>query len=75
MERVLSDYDIEAMINEWSNIYQGRVQIINGDLHTGFELSMQKVAVVTEEEIFNKRTKRSPRRQKLSNAERIKKLF
>ena len=33
---------------------------------------MQKIAVITEEEIFNKRTKKSPRRQKLSNAERIK---
>ena len=48
------------------------MQIVNGDLLSGFELSVQKVAVVTEEEIFTKRTKRSPRRQKLSNAERIK---
>ena len=48
------------------------MQIVKGDLLSGFELSAQKVAVVTEEEIFTKRTKRSPRRQKLSNAERIK---
>ena len=33
---------------------------------------IQKLAVVTEEELFTKRVKRSPRRQKLSNAERIK---
>ena len=31
-----------------------------------------KLAVITEEELFNKKTKKAPRRQKLSNAERIK---
>ena len=55
-----------------NSLQNGRVQIVNGDLLTGFELSMQKVAVMTEEELFTKRTKRSPSRQKLSNAERIK---
>ena len=72
LERVLLDYDIEATITSGQHLQNGRVQIVNGDLHTGFELSGQKVAVMTEEEIFTKRTKRSPRRQKLSNAERIK---
>ncbi len=33
---------------------------------------MQKLAVITEEELFKKRLKRPMRRQKLSNAERIK---
>ena len=45
---------------------------MKGDLLTGFELPIQKLAVVTEEELFTKRVKRSSRRQKLSNAERIK---
>ena len=60
------------MISSDSDLLVGRVQIMKGDLHTGFELPIQKLAVVTEEELFTKRVKRSPRRQKLSNAERIK---
>ena len=50
----------------------GSVQIMQGNLQTGFELSIQKIAVITEEELFNKRVKKSTNRQKLSNAERIK---
>ena len=33
---------------------------------------MIKLAVITEEELFNKSTKKTARRQKLSNAEKIK---
>jgi len=72
LERVLLDYDIEATISSGHKLLKGKVQIVNGDLLTGFELPTQKIAIVTEEEIFTKRTKRTPRRQKLSNAERIK---
>ena len=50
----------------------GRLQIAVGDLHAGFELPMQKFVVITEKEIFHKKTKKSQRKQKLSNAERIK---
>ena len=73
LERVLEDYDIEASINRGGQqLLPGRVQIMKGNLQTGFELSIQKIAVITEEEIFNKRVKKSASRQKLSNAERIK---
>ncbi|MEH7251227.1 transcription-repair coupling factor [Neobacillus niacini] len=73
LERVLEDYDIEASINrDGQQLLPGRVQIMKGNLQTGFELSIQKIAVITEEEIFNKRVKKSVSRQKLSNAERIK---
>jgi len=73
LHSVLEDYEIEAAVVEDSNkLLSGSVQIIQGNLNTGFELSMQKLAVITEEELFNKKTKKAPRRQKLSNAERIK---
>lgn len=73
LENVLSDYDIEAKINLQNQKLQiGKVQVISGRLQTGFELPIQKISVVTEEEIFKTRTKKTPRRQKLSNAERIK---
>ncbi len=73
LERILADYEIEAdVISDQSDLMTGKVQIMNGDLLTGFELPIQKLAVVTEEELFTKRAKRTQRKQKLSNAERIK---
>ncbi|MBU8881411.1 transcription-repair coupling factor [Bacillus sp. FJAT-29790] len=73
LQRVLEDYEIEtSFIDEKQSLLIGRVQISEGNLHTGFELPSQKLAVITEEELFNKRTKKKSRRQNLSNAERIK---
>jgi transcription-repair coupling factor (superfamily II helicase) len=73
LSRVLDDYDIEAApLTESSNILAGKIQIMKGNLNTGFELPMQKLVVITEQELFNKKTKKAVRRQKLSNAERIK---
>lgn len=72
LRRVLEDYGVEAAtLSDSSSILAGKVQIAKGNLHTGFELPMQKLAVITEQELFNKKTKKSTRRQKLSNAERI----
>jgi transcription-repair coupling factor (superfamily II helicase) len=73
LERVLEDYEIDvSIIDRGQQLLPGRVQIMRGNLQTGFELSIQKVAVITEEELFTKRVKKSVNRQKLSNAERIK---
>lgn len=73
LERVLEDYEIEAIrVANTDSILSDKVQIIQGSLNSGFEMPIQKIAVITEEELFNKKTKRSKRRQKLSNAERIK---
>lgn len=74
METVLGDYSIEAVTNRsGEELLPGKAQIMVGHLNTGFELPMQKIAVITEGELFNKRVKKRPaRRQKLSNAERIK---
>lgn len=73
LQRVLEDYGVEAsLIGKNQPLLPGKIQITQGNLHTGFELPIQKLAVITEEELFNKKTKKTPRRQKLSNAERIK---
>jgi transcription-repair coupling factor (superfamily II helicase) len=73
LEQVLEDYEINATIlREGEPFVSGKVLIMEGDLQTGFELPMQKLAVITEEELFKKRVKKQVRRQKLSNAERIK---
>lgn len=73
LESVLEDYGIEStVIQAHQNVMPGKVQIIEGDLQTGFELPIQKISVITEEDLFNKRPKKSRQRQKLTNAERIK---
>lgn len=73
LENVLEDYGIEStIIRANQNILPGKVQIMEGDLQTGFELPIQKISVITEEDLFNKKPKKSRQRQKLTNAERIK---
>ncbi|PAQ14855.1 transcription-repair coupling factor [Bacillaceae bacterium SAOS 7] len=70
---VLADYEIEATLSSEKNIVtEQAVQIGLGSLTAGFEFSEQKLAIITEQELFNKKTKRNKSRQKLSNAERIK---
>ncbi|WP_458415252.1 transcription-repair coupling factor [Schinkia sp. CFF1] len=70
---VLADYDIEAeVLGKESDLLTSHFQIIKGDLSSGFELPLQHLAVITEEELFTKKAKKTVRRQKLSNAERIK---
>lgn len=72
LERVLGDYEIEAVISDSNHILSKGLHILKGDLQTGFELPLGRLAVITEEELFKKRVKRRQQRQKLSNAERIK---
>jgi transcription-repair coupling factor (superfamily II helicase) len=72
LERVLEDYEMEALVVKEDKLLPEKVQILRGSLNTGFEMPIQKIAVITEEELFNKKTRKSARRQKLSNAERIK---
>jgi transcription-repair coupling factor (superfamily II helicase) len=74
LDRVLADYDIDArIIGPDDPILKGKLQIVKGRINDGFEIPMQKMAIITEEELFKKQPpKRSSRKQKLSNAERIK---
>ncbi|WP_078378386.1 transcription-repair coupling factor [Sutcliffiella halmapala] len=73
LEAVLSDYEIDSRkLSADSSFVHGEVQIIEGDLQSGFELPLQKLVVITEEELFKKKAKKPKNRQKLSNAERIK---
>lgn len=73
LSSVLADYDIEAAVTDSKKaLAQGQVYIMEGELQSGFELPLMKLAVITEEELFKNRVKKKPRKQKLTNAERIK---
>ena len=62
----------------WQSALSGKpsqqvaVIVIDGDLSAGFELPFQRIAVITDSELFKGKPKRKARPQKMTNAERIK---
>ncbi|WAA12345.1 transcription-repair coupling factor [Fervidibacillus halotolerans] len=74
LEKVFDDYDVDVSLNkEGKQLFPEKPQIVKGNLNNGFELPMFKLCVITEGEIFNKRSKKNVKRnQNISNAERIK---
>src|SRR5690606_5930189 len=73
IERILNDYKIDAQRTDGKTpLITGSVQILTLQLNSGFELPIERLAVITEEEIFSKKQRRPKRFQKISNAERIK---
>ncbi|GKV70379.1 transcription-repair-coupling factor [Sporosarcina sp. NCCP-2716] len=71
VQSILADYDIEATENG-SAAAEGMVTVLDGSLHAGFELPMQRLVVITDGELFKGKPRRKARPQKVSNAERIK---
>ena len=70
---VLEDYGIEAeILTESTAVQPGKVYLADGDLANGFEMSLQRFAVITDSELFKQQPKKKTRAQKLTNAERIK---
>ncbi|WP_339217562.1 transcription-repair coupling factor [Ornithinibacillus sp. FSL M8-0202] len=71
VQSILDDYDIEAAISDHIQLPVEMPTIIVGNITSGIELPMHKLAVITENELFKKQTKRSRKKQNISNAERI----
>ncbi|WP_146550912.1 MULTISPECIES: transcription-repair coupling factor [Rummeliibacillus] len=70
IQTTLEDYDIHIQIGEPRA--EG-IFAVTGKLTAGFELPLQRLAIVTEEELFKQKTKKKrSRSQKMTNAERIK---
>lgn len=73
VQSVLEDYGMEAMAGNQEIEPPFPVPaVIEGNIHGGFEMPLYKIAILTEEELFKKKTSRPKRKQKISNAERIK---
>lgn len=70
IEQIFHDFDIQATIT--STVQKGMIQIMLGNINHGFEWPQDHLVIVTERELFNKVTKRAPKNQKISNAERLK---
>lgn len=69
MQDLLGDYDIHIQLGEPTG---AGAYGIDGSLLSGFELPLQRIAVVTDDELFKQQIRKKARPQKMSNAERIK---
>lgn len=72
LEDMLEEYQIKLDSRNKSSICKGSVNLIEGNLRDGFHFVDEKVLLITEHEIFQKKLKRRFRRQHVSNAERLK---
>ena len=72
LEDVLEEYKIKLDSRDKSSICKESVNLIEGNLRHGFHFVDEKILVITEHEIFQKKLKRRFRRQHVSNAERLK---
>ncbi|MDQ0352659.1 transcription-repair coupling factor (superfamily II helicase) [Alkalibacillus filiformis] len=73
VERVLDDYDMVAhQPHQLTDLPVNEPIIIQGNISEGFEMPSYKLAVLTEEELFRKKMPKKRKKQKISNAERIK---
>ncbi|AXI07547.1 transcription-repair coupling factor [Oceanobacillus zhaokaii] len=69
---ILLDYEIEAAVTDDLKLPVEVPTITVGNITNGIEFPMYKLVLITENELFKKKTKRNRRQQKISNAERIK---
>lgn len=68
----LADFGIKVNQVAVDKIVAGRTQVTQLALSAGFELPAQKLVVLTERELFQQVQRKVPKRQTLSNAERLK---
>ncbi|WP_375178920.1 transcription-repair coupling factor [Enterococcus rotai] len=72
VEELFRDFDIASVTAAADRLIEGKIQIVQGSLQSGFELPVEKLVTITEKEIFHTTTKKRARRQTVSNAERLK---
>lgn len=70
VQSMLDEYGIHSLLG---TPQEPGIYVVDGELNAGFELPLQRIAVVTDDELFKQQPKRKARRpQQMSNAERIK---
>lgn len=72
LEDMLEEYQIQLDSRDKTSICKESVNLIEGNLRHGFHFVDEKILLITEHEIFQKKLKRRFRRQHVSNAERLK---
>ena len=72
LHKNLQDYEIHLDYIKEKSIHEKAIQLIEGDLGQGFNFVDEKIVLITEHEMIQKKIKRRIRRQNISNAERLK---
>ena len=72
IEHTFREFNIKSVEVEKDELIYGKTQILIGQLLNGFELPQEKMAIITEKELFNRVTQKKARKLQLSNAERLK---
>ena len=68
----LKELEIDFIETDKENIQEGKVNLINFSLSSGFNFLDEKLVVITEQELFGKARKKKARRLNITNAERLK---
>ncbi|MBJ6745759.1 transcription-repair coupling factor [Streptococcus sp. 121] len=72
LQETLQDYNLTIKTVNSDEVKVNEIQFCKLGLSQGFQLQDQKLLLITEKELFQKKTKRRVRRQNISNAERLK---
>lgn len=72
VQSILRDYDMEAVVQSNYSLPLKQPIIAVSQLPKGIEMSLSKLAILTESELFKKKPMRKRRNQTITNAERIK---
>ena len=72
LHKSLQEYEIPLDYVNDTKIHEHAVQLVEGHLVQGFNFVDEKIVLITEYEILQKKVKRKVRRQNISNAERLK---
>ena len=72
LHKTLQEYEISLDYVNDTKIHEHALQLVEGHLVQGFNFVDEKIVLITEYEILQKKVKRKVRRQNISNAERLK---
>ena len=72
LHKALQEYNISLDYVNDNRIHEHAIQLVKGSLIQGFNFVDEKIVLITEYDILQKKVKRKVRRQNLSNAERLK---
>lgn len=72
VQELFADHNMSIVVTKPDELLVGETQVIQGLLETGFELPDNQLAIITERELLQTKTKKRARRQNVSNAERLK---
>ena len=72
LHKTLQEYEIPLDYVNDTKIHKHTVQLVKGHLIQGFDFIDEKIVLITEYDILQKKVKRKIRRQNISNAERLK---